>query len=159
MNKTVTIFIALCALGLAGCAGPQQSAGPILPNAPAHSRQSVTEYGRLLSAEVVTVQGLPTGGGLGAGAALGAGLGNAVTSGGARFGGTIIGLVAGAVAGNETEKRLEKHKAMRYTVLKDAGGRAEITQRLAKNEAPLKTGRRVMIRLSDGEIRVLPAAR
>jgi len=111
MNKTY-VLVAAAALGLAGCATPDDPYRTTYPTSPTYPAQELTRYGYVESIEAVAGESR-TGPGIGAigGAIAGGVLGNQVGHGTGRAAATVVGAVIGGVVGNEVEKRVRTNPA------------------------------------------------
>ena len=114
-RKGMAILAAAAAVGLAGCATPNdpyQTTYPGGPTSPAYPSQDVARYGYVESVETVTPE-RRAGPGIGAigGAVAGGVLGHQVGSGSGNTAATIGGAVIGGVVGHQVEQRVRGTQA------------------------------------------------
>ncbi|MDB5478483.1 MAG: hypothetical protein JWM96_978 [Alphaproteobacteria bacterium] len=120
-------------------------------------KQSVLEFGTIIAARNVKIQGKNNGLGVGAGALAGGVGGSTIGNGSGQLIATIGGALLGAVAGSAAEQQLQKRDGIEYTITKNSGETVTIVQNIAKDDAPLHIGQRVMVQKSGKYTRVLPA--
>lgn len=120
-------------------------------------RETQVEFGRIVRAREVKVQGQNTGTGSVVGAT-GLGLaGSQIGNGSGSVAGAIGGVVLGAIIGGMAEQQMQKRKGIEYTITKRSGKTVTIVQNIQKDDAPLRKGDRVMIQTTGSYMRVLPA--
>jgi outer membrane lipoprotein SlyB len=120
-------------------------------------RETSVEFGRIVAAREVKIQGPNTGVGAGAGMAAGAGLGSTIGSGDGTIAGIVAGAVLGTIIGAAAEQQMQNRKGIEYTITKRSGKTVTIVQNIAKDDQPLRRGERVIIQTSGTYMRVLPA--
>lgn len=120
-------------------------------------RETQVEFGRIVRAREVKVQGQNTGTGSVVGAT-GLGLAGAqIGNGSGSVAGAIGGVVLGAIIGGVAEQQMQKRKGIEYTITKRSGKTVTIVQNIQKDDTPLRKGERVMIQTTGSYMRVLPA--
>jgi outer membrane lipoprotein SlyB len=120
-------------------------------------RETQIEWGRIVKAREVKIQGKNTGTGSVVGATAG-GLGGAqIGNGSGSVAGAIGGVVLGAIIGGVIENQAQKRMGIEYTITKRNGKTVTIVQNIMKDDAPLRKGDRVMIQTTGSYMRVLPA--
>jgi outer membrane lipoprotein SlyB len=153
MRRSVLVLVGVSALAVAGCANPNQS------------RYNYKDVGQSISVEFGTVVAKRdveiTGENTGAGGLLGAGAGAAA---GAQFGrgtgnlaATLGGIAAGAIIGVVAEQAISDHGGVEYVVTLSNGKTITIVQNKDEKDRPINPGDRVMVQVSGGYQRVLPA--
>lgn len=145
------ILAALAAL--AGCQRPGQ-------NVYSYSevgKASMVNFGTVVAVREVDVQGQNTGAGAAIGAAGGGIAGNALSGGNFKAGGTIAGVIVGGVIGALAEQAAANRTAAEYTITLETGATITVVQDHNDGEAPISPGDRVMVQVSGGTQRVLPA--
>lgn len=143
----------LCILGLGACQRPGQ-------NVYSYSevgKASLVNFGTVVAVRDVDVQGKNTGAGALAGAAGGGIAGSQIGSGGGNAAATLAGVVIGGVAGAVAEQAMANRKAVEYTVTLETGATITVVQDHNEGERVIKPGDRVMVQVSGGTQRVLPA--
>ena len=152
-RKTISIFAAAAALGVAGCATqdpyasyPAETSYPRTTNYP--PVQDVARYGYVESIESVTPEPRSGGPGVGAigGAIAGGVLGHQVGSGRGNTAATIGGAVVGGVVGHQVEQRVRDNQAAgveyRFRVRMDDGSYRTFSKETHDN---IRVGDRVRI--------------
>jgi outer membrane lipoprotein SlyB len=120
-------------------------------------RNTIVEFGTVISEREVDITGQNTGLGATAGA-LGGGLGGAyIGQGGGSLGAMLAGAVIAGVAGHMAEQAVSDHKGIEYVITTEKGATMTLVQNLNKDEAPIKPGHRVMVQTGGAYQRVLPA--
>lgn len=154
MRNVSKIFAALLmALTLSGCVTDSQNAYSEFDV----GRQVEVEFGRIVRVREVKIQGQNTGtGAVVGGAAGGIAAGNAIGSGDGSVAAAVGGVVIGAVIGSIIEQQAKNRKGIEYTITKRNGKTVTIVQNIAKDDAPLGKGQRVLIQTSGTYMRVLP---
>ncbi len=154
MVKRLAVFIGIaCILAAAGCQRPGQ-------NVYSYSevgKASLVNFGTLLAAREVAVQGQNTGAGALAGAAAGGIAGNQIGRGGGNAAATLVGVVIGGIVGALAEQAAANRKALEYTVTLETGATITVVQDHDEGERVLEPGERVMVQVTGGTQRVLPA--
>jgi outer membrane lipoprotein SlyB len=153
MKKTLAAFSMICAIFLSGCMTDSQNQYSAFDA----GKQIEVEFGRIVLARQIRIQGKETGTGVLVGGAAGAGIGNAIAHGNARGTGALIGLAAGIIGGAIAEHELQNQKGIEYTITKRNGKTITIVQTIAADDVPLRRGQRVIIQKSGHYQRVLPA--
>ncbi len=152
--KRLAVFIGVaCILAAAGCQRPGQ-------NVYSHSevgKASQVIFGTLLAVREVEVQGQNTGLGALAGAAGGGIAGNQIGRGGGSAAATLVGVVIGGIVGALAEQAVANRKALEYTVTLETGATITVVQDHDEGERVLQPGERVMLQVTGGTQRVLPA--
>ena len=144
----------LLTVTVAGCA-PRSMSGDVYSRERAQRVQTI-EYGEVIEARQVLIEGTKTGlGGVGGGA-----LGGALGSGVGRGAGTTIavvgGVIAGAVAGSAVEEAATKQPGVEVTVRMDAGKTIALVQGI---DPPVYAGDRVrVLHNPDGSARAILTA-
>jgi outer membrane lipoprotein SlyB len=112
---------------LGACAAPV--GGGDVVSSRAAGQVSEVEYGVVVEARPVTIQGNNDGVGAAAGGVIGAAAGSQIGGGrDDRILAGVVGGVAGAVIGNEVEKSADRQKGMQYTVRLQSGRTIVVTQ-------------------------------
>lgn len=153
MRRSALALAGVLALALAGCADPTQNRY----NYKDVGQATSVEFGTVVAKRDVEIIGENTG----AGGLLGAGAGTAA---GAQFGrgtgnlaATLGGLAAGAVIGVLAEQAISDHSGIEYVVTLSNGKTVTIVQNKDEKDQPINPGDRVMVQVSGGYQRVLPA--
>jgi outer membrane lipoprotein SlyB len=153
MNRWSVRAIALCVIFLVGCQRPGQ-------NVYSYSevgKASLVNFGTVVAVREVDVQGQNTGAGAAIGATGGAIAGYELGRGGGTAAATLGGAVIGGVIGALAEQAAANRKAIEYTVTLETGATMVIVQDHNEGEQPIKPGDRVMVQVTGGTQRVLPA--
>jgi outer membrane lipoprotein SlyB len=148
------LLVGALLLSISGCAHPGKSRY----DAAVVGQPSVLQYGTVMSARDVEIQGRNTGTGAAIGAGGGAIAGSALGSGWGSVAGALGGLVVGGLAGAGTEQALAHHKGIEYTIAVENGPTVSIVQYRGKNDLPFEPGQRVVFQNGPGYQRVFPAA-
>jgi outer membrane lipoprotein SlyB len=119
-------------------------------------KQVDVEFGRVVRVRTVKVQGQNTGVGSTIGATAGGVAGSQIGSGDGSVAGALGGIVIGAIIGGIAEHQAQQRKGIEYTITKRNGKTVTIVQNIAKDDAPLRKGQRVLIQTSGTYMRVLP---
>jgi outer membrane lipoprotein SlyB len=114
-------------------------------------------FGTILSERQVQVTGEDSGAGALAGGAGGGVAGSLIGAGRGSVLGTLGGAIAGMFVGNEAEKSMGNRAGIEYIIALDNGANQSIVQNIAKDDAPLPAGSRVMVQTQGSYRRVLPA--
>jgi outer membrane lipoprotein SlyB len=153
MRATFVALMLTCLL-LAGCQRPGQN----VYSAREVGRTSLVNFGTVVAVRDVNVQGESSGLGGAAGAAAGGIGGSQIGRGGGNAAATLGGVVAGALIGALVEQAAANRTATEYVVTMQTGVTLTLVQDRNEGEAPINVGDRVMVQLSGGKQRVLPAA-
>jgi outer membrane lipoprotein SlyB len=147
MTRNALMAPMVLAVGLAGCAAPNQQ--PYYGTSPAPSQSypaqapSYQQLGYVDRIEVVSRSGGVNATGTIIGGIIGGLIGTQIGSGSGRTAATIAGAVGGAAAGNVIEgRRRADHETFRVTVRLDNGTMQTVTQ---DNINDLRTGDRVRL--------------
>lgn len=152
--RWATFFaLLLAALTVIGCQRPGQN----VYNYNEVGKASMVNFGTVVAVREVDVQGQNTGAGAAIGAAGGGIAGNALSGGKATAGGTLAGVVIGGVIGALAEQAAANRTAVEYTVTLETGATVTIVQDHNEGEQAIVPGDRVMVQVSGGTQRVLPA--
>ncbi len=145
--STIWVVPVSVAVGLAGCAAPNQQ--PYYESAPAASQSypvqspNYQQYGTVDRIEVINRGGGSNAAGTIIGGIIGGLIGTQIGSGSGRTAATIAGAVGGAAAGNAIEgRRRADHETFRVTVRLDNGSLQTVIQ---ENINDLRTGDRVRV--------------
>lgn len=145
----------LCVAIITGCAQrPSQN----VYNYDEVGQASAVSFGSVVSSRIVDITGQNTGAGGLVGAGVGAGAGSYVGSGSGEPWAVLGGALAGAIIGAAAEQAAADRVGIEYTVVLESGVALTIVQDMAKGEAALPQGGRVMVQNTGGYQRVLPAA-
>lgn len=153
MWRTIVGAAALCALLLGGCQRPGQNVYTYNEV----GKASLVNFGTVVAVREVDVQGQNTGAGAAVGATGGAIAGYELSQGGGSAAATLGGAVVGGVIGALAEQAAANRKAVEYTVTLETGATVTIVQDHNQGEQPIKPGDRVMVQVTGGTQRVLPA--
>lgn len=145
-----TLFFAL---SLAACQRPGQNTYSYAEV----GRASLVNFGTVLAVREVNVQGKNTGAGGLVGAAGGGIAGSQFGRSGGNAAATLAGVAVGAVAGALAEQAMSNRTALEYTVILENGVTMTIVQDHNEGEQQLPPGSRVMVQVTGGTQRVLPA--
>jgi outer membrane lipoprotein SlyB len=152
MKATVIAALGVC-LALSGCQRPGQN----VYNYNEVGRAALVNFGTVVSVREVNVQGQNTGAGGVVGAAAGGIAGSQIGRGGGNAAATLGGVVVGAIAGAMIEQAAANRTATEYVVTMQTGVTLTLVQDRTEGDAPINVGDRVMVQLSGGKQRVLPA--
>lgn len=142
-------------VGLASCAQrPSQN----VYNYDEVGKSSAVSFGTVVSSRIVDITGKNTGAGALVGAGAGAGAGSYVGSGSGDVWAIAGGALAGAIIGAATEQAAADRVGIEYIVTLESGVTLTVVQEMAKGEAGLPQGARVIVQNTGGYQRVLPAA-
>jgi outer membrane lipoprotein SlyB len=147
------IAMLVVCLVLAGCQRPGQN----VYNAREVGRASLVNFGTVVAMREVNVQGQNTGAGAAVGAAAGGIGGSQIGQGGGNAAAALGGVVVGALVGALVEQAAANRTATEYVVTMQTGVTLTLVQDHNEGEAPINVGDRVMVQLSGGKQRVLPA--
>lgn len=131
MNKILVsraLAVAAMTAALGACAGTPVGGGNVV-SSNAAGQVSEIEYGTVVDARPVTIQGQNEGYGAAAGGIVGAAAGSQIGGGTAEnVAAGVVGAIGGALIGNEIEKSVDRQKGMQYTVRLQSGKEISITQ-------------------------------
>jgi outer membrane lipoprotein SlyB len=119
--------------------------------------ETSVEFGRIVAARPVKIQGQNTGTGAAVGMGAGALAGNGIGDGNGQVAAIIGGALLGAIVGGVAEQQAQNRRGIEYTITKRSGKTVTIVQNIAKDDEPLHRGQRVIIQTSGNYMRVLPA--
>lgn len=153
MRYVALFSILLTLAGLTGCVTDGQNTYSEADV----GRETQVEFGRIVRAREVKVQGQNTGTGSVVGATAGGLAGSAIGKGDGSVAGIIGGVVIGAIIGGVAEQQARNRKGIEYTITKRSGKTVTIVQNIQKDDTPLRKGDRVMIQTTGSYMRVLPA--
>lgn len=152
--KPSLLFISLAlALVLGGCQRPGQN----VYNYNEVGRSSLINFATILAVREVSIRGKNTGLGAGVGAAAGGIAGSGMGRGSGRVGAVLAGAVVGGVIGALAEQAAADRMALEYTLILESGVTMTVVQDRNQGERVFKPGDRVMLQVSGGTQRVLPA--
>ncbi len=140
-------------LFLGACANPGQS----VYSYKEVGKSTLVNFGTVVATREVDVRGKNTGIGAAVGAAGGGIGGNQVGQGAGQAAATIGGVVLGALIGAAIEQSLANRKATEFLVTLETGSTITLVQDRNEGDAAIQPGDRVMVQLSGGTQRVLPA--
>lgn len=147
------VLIAAAAVALVGCQRPGQN----VYNYNEVGKASLVNFGTVVGVREVDVKGQNTGAGAAVGATAGGVAGYGLSNGGGTAAATLGGIVVGGVIGALAEQAAANRTAVEYTVTLETGATVTIVQDHNDGEQQIKPGDRVMIQVSGGTQRVLPA--
>jgi len=153
VKRSSIILGALCILSLASCQRPGQN----VYNYNEVGKTSVVNFGTVVAVREVNVQGQNTGLGAAAGAAAGGIAASQIGHGGGKAAATLGGVLIGGAVGALTEQLAANRKALEYTVTLETGTTITVVQDHNEGEKVIKPGDRVMVQVSGGTQRILPA--
>ena len=153
MNRC--LLAALSAAILAGCA---QQPSQHVYNYDEVGKSTTVSFGTVLSSRIVDITGKNTGAGGLVGAGVGAGAGSYIGNDSGNVWATLGGALAGAIIGAAAEQAASNRNGIEYTVTLENGVTMTVVQEIAKGEAAIAQGARVMVQNTGGYQRVLPAA-
>jgi outer membrane lipoprotein SlyB len=119
-------------------------------------KSSVIEFGTVVGAREVDVQGHNSGAGALAGGTAGTVAGYNMGGGNGQVVATVAGALVGAAIGTAAEQAAAHARGIEYTVTKESGKTITIVQTMAEGEKLFKKGDRVMVQQSGSYQRVLP---
>lgn len=149
------MLVCLAAALLLGCAARQSQ------NVYRHDevgKTSAVSFGTIVASRQVDITGENSGAGAVVGAAAGAGAGSYIGSGSGEVWAVGAGLVIGALAGAAAEQAMNDRVGIEYVVTLESGVTLTLVQEIAKGEAMLAPGDRVIVQNTGGYQRVLPAS-
>lgn len=149
------LCLALCAVSIAGCAQRQSQN---VYNYDEVGKSSAVSFGTVVSSRIVDITGKNTGTGALIGAGAGAGAGSYAGGGSGEAWAIVGGALAGAIIGAAAEQAAADRVGIEYTVVLESGVTLTIVQEMAKGDAAIGQGARIMVQNSGGYQRVLPAA-
>lgn len=120
-------------------------------------KNTLIEYGRVVSARPVDITGKNHGVGAAAGAAGGAIAGAQIGSGDGSLAGALAGALIVGIVGHMAEQAVADSTGVEYIVKMENGSTQSIVQNVAPDDAPIAVGQRVMVQLSGDYRRVMPA--
>jgi outer membrane lipoprotein SlyB len=153
MPRGKLLAVLLSALLLAGCQRPGQN----VYSASEVGKASLVIFGTIVAVREVAVKGKNTGLGAAAGGAAGGIIGNQFGRSGGSAAATLAGVVIGGIAGALAEQAAANRTATEYTITLENGVTMTVVQDHNEGERVLKPGDRVMLQVSGGVQRVLPA--
>ncbi len=153
MNSRHLLALLVCCGFLAGCQRPGQN----VYSASEVGRTALVNFGTVITAREVNVQGQNTGAGGLVGGAAGGIAGSQIGRGGGNAAATLGGVVVGAIAGALIEQAAANRTATEYVVTMETGATLTLVQDRTDGDAEIRPGDRVMVQLSGGKQRVLPA--
>lgn len=121
-------------------------------------KSSLVNFGTVISVREVAVQGQNTGAGAMVGGAGGGIAGSQIGHGGGSAAAALGGVVVGAVIGAVAEQALANRKATEYIVTLETGATLTVVQDHNEGEQAINPGDRVIVQMSGGTQRVLPAS-
>ena len=143
--KVKALLFGLGALGLAACA-PYGTSGQKYERHETKTAYNI-EYGKVVSSNLVEIEGEYGVIGTWGGAAIGTAVGSGVGSGAGRQVARAVGGVAGAVAGQAVEKEITSETGLEIVVALDDGGSVAIVQ---ANDVTFAAGQKVRILFGPG---------
>jgi outer membrane lipoprotein SlyB len=154
MNRSIltAISISLLTLGLTGCVSGLQ--GSTYSRSEARQVQEV-EFGTVLSANPVVIEGKQSGAGQLPGAIIGGVAGSSVGEGKGQQIFTILGAVGGAVVGSMIEEQATRTQGLELTIKMDSGKTLSIVQEV-DNVNVFREGQRVRVLTQGALARVSP---
>lgn len=141
------------AVALTGCQHPGQN----VYRASEVGKASLVNFGTVVAVRDVAVQGENSGLGAMAGAAGGGIAGSQFGSGGGSAAATLVGVVIGGVAGALAEQAASNRTAVEYTVTLQSGVTMTVVQNKNDGDRIIQPGDRVILQVTGGTQRVLPA--
>jgi outer membrane lipoprotein SlyB len=154
MKKIILGSLLACLFLLSACQRPGQ-------NTYAYSevgKASLVNFGTVVAVREVNVKGQNTGAGALAGAAGGGIAGNQIGAGGGNAAATLVGVVAGAVIGAVAEQAIANRTATEYIITLETGATVTVVQDHNDGEQVINLGDRVILQMTGGTQRVLPAS-
>jgi len=151
LKRLPLLFLVI--LAVAGCQRPGQSAY----SAREMGRGALVNFGTVVAVREVAVIGENSGAGAGIGAVTGGIVGSRFGSGGGNVAATLGGALAGAIVGAMAEQAANDRTGIEYTVTLETGATMTILQEKNAGDRVLPPGSRVMVQVSSGYQRVLPA--
>lgn len=152
--KRSLLYISLAfALVIGGCQRPGQN----VYNYNEVGRSSLVNFATILAVREVNIRGKNTGLGAGVGAAAGGIAGSGMGRGSGRAGAMLAGAVIGGIAGALAEQAAANRMGLEYTLILETGVTMTVVQDRNEGERVFKPGDRVMLQVSGGTQRVLPA--
>ena len=151
-------FRSLCALLLCGpLLGACEHPGQNLYAQNEVGRSKLVNFGTVIAIREVNIVGKDA-----RGAALGSAVGgiggSQLGSGSGSVAGALVGVAIGAVAGAAAENAVDQNTATEYTVTLQTGATLTVVQAHNRGDRPITVGDRVIVQMSAGTQRVLPAA-
>jgi outer membrane lipoprotein SlyB len=151
LGKALAAVAAL--LILAGCQHPSQN----VYGASEVGKASLVNFGTVVAVREVAITGDNTGIGAAAGAAAGGVAGSQFGRGGGSAAATLVGVLVGAAIGAVAEQAAADRTGLEYTVTLENGVTMTVVQEKTSAERALQPGERIMLQVSGGFQRVLPA--
>lgn len=146
-------LLVMAALVLAGCQHPGQN----VYRYDEVGKASLVNFGTIVGVREVAVEGKNTGLGAATGAAAGGLAGSQFGQGGGNAVATLAGVVIGGIAGALAEQAAANRTATEYTVTLENGVTMTVVQDHNEGERILRPGERVILQVTGGTQRVLPA--
>ena len=143
----------LSALWLSACEHPGQN----LYAQSEVGRSKLVNFGTVIAIREVNVAGKDAQGAT-LGATVGGVSGTQFGSGGGSVAGALVGVAVGAVAGAAAEHAAVQSTATEYTITLTTGATLTVVQAHNQGDHPIAVGDRVIVQMSAGTQRVLPAA-
>lgn len=148
MKSAAFVIVGVAALGACAPTG-----GGNVVSSQAAGQVSEVEYGTVIDARAVVIQGENNGVGAAAGVVAGAAAGSQIGGGqDDRIAAGVAGAVVGGLVGNEVEKAVDRQNGIQYTVRLQSGRTIVVTQ---GNNPMIPIGARVQVVYdSNGQARV-----
>ncbi len=120
-------------------------------------KASLVNFGTVVAVRDVDIQAEQTRIGAGVGGAAGGIAGSQFGRGGGSAGAALAGVLIGAAIGALAEQAAGNRKGLEYTVTLETGATVMVVQNQNQGDRVLQPGERVIVQLSGGTQRVLPA--
>jgi outer membrane lipoprotein SlyB len=151
-SRTFAVFIGTSLL-LTGCQRPGQN----VYSASEVGRASLVNFGTVVGVREVAVQGQNSGLGAAAGAAGGGIAGSQFGHGGGTAAAALAGVIVGGIAGALAEQAAANRTAIEYTVTLQNGVTMTVVQDKNEGDRLIQPGDRIILQVTGGTQRVLPA--
>lgn len=141
------------AIALMGCQHPGQS----VYSSSEVGKASLVNFGTVVAVREVAIHGQNSGIGAGVGAAAGGIAGSQFGNSGGAAAATLAGVLIGGIVGAIAEQEAANRTGIEYTVTLQNGVTMMVVQEKNQGDRIMQPGERVMVQVSGGVQRVLPA--